>query len=351
MFALKLSSPGKLEFVQAPRPTPAPDELLIRVHRVGICGTDVEMLRGTMPYFRMGLAKYPVILGHEWSGTVAEAGSAVDLFKPGDPVTGDVSIGCGRCPNCMRGDYHVCVVKQEVGLCRGKDGGFAQYLTMPARHCYRLPPGVSLDDGALVEPAATTVKAVRKAGFQAGSTVLVAGDGPIGLLALQAVLADGAGWVVLSGACPAKLDLARSLGAHAVANVRTDDPVAFVLDHTRGLGVDFAVEASGHNAAVDQCLRAVRQGGTVSLIGIYEQPIERIDLGSVVVRDVTLSGSVASPNAFEPTLRLMAAGKLKVAPLVSHVLDLAEGAKAFELQQQRPDERVKIHLKPPAGDA
>jgi threonine dehydrogenase-like Zn-dependent dehydrogenase len=100
------------------------------------------MLRGTMPYFKLGWARYPVILGHEWSGTVVEAGRAVDTFAAGDAVTGDVTIGCGRCTNCMRGWYNLCVTKQEVGLCRGKDGAFAQYLTMPARHTYKLPAGV-----------------------------------------------------------------------------------------------------------------------------------------------------------------------------------------------------------------
>lgn len=348
MFAYQLTGPEQGRFVELDRPVPKEDELLIRTHVVGICGTDVEMLRGTMPYFQLGWATYPVILGHEWSGTVVQTGSAVADFVIGDRVTGDVTIGCGRCTSCMAGHYNVCVIKQEVGLCRGKDGGFAQYLTMPARHSYRLPPEVDLDAGALVEPAATVLKAIRKAQFEPGATVLVTGDGPIGLLALQAALAYGAGWVVLSGASTAKLALGRKLGAHATIDVRTTNVTEYILDHTGGRGVDYTIEASGHPQALNDSLTATRQGGTISVVGIYERPIEKLDMGMAVVRDLTLCCSVASPNAFEQTLRLMASGKLDVSPLITHHIDLEEAPKAFELQQQADDSRIKIHLRPPS---
>ena len=347
MFALRLSGPQACEFVETERPRPADDEVLIRVHRVGICGTDVEMLRGTMPYFRLGWTQYPVILGHEWSGTIVEAGTAVDRFTAGDRVTGDVSIGCGRCEPCMRGLYNLCEVKQEVGLCRGKDGAFAQYLTMPARHCYALPEGVSLDAGALVEPAATVVKAIRKAGMEPGVTALITGDGPIGLLAVQAALAHGAGWVVLAGTEPSKLKLGRELGAHVVVDVRKEDLKEVVMDNTANRGVDLAVEASGNGQALSSCMDCTRMGGTVSVVGIYEEPIAQLDMGMAVVRDLNLICSVASPNSFEQTLRLMALGKIDGEPLVTHVLPLAEAGKAFEIQQTAVEERIKIHLEPP----
>lgn len=346
MYAFELTGPNEFQYVEKDRPSPGDDELLIRVHRVGICGTDVEMLRGTMPYFRLGWAHYPVILGHEWSGTVVEVGTAVSTFETGDQVTGDVSIGCGRCVNCMRGFYNLCTVKQEVGLCRGKDGAFAQFLAMPERHCYRIPEGVSLDDAALVEPSATVVKAVRKVGFEPGATVYVAGDGPIGLLAMQAAKACGAGWVVIGGTCPSKLELARKLGADASVDVRNENLDTFILDQTGGLGVDYAIEASGHNEALLDCIRVTRQGGTISVVGIYEHPIDGLDMGMAVVKDLSLCCSVASPNAFEPTMRLMAAGKIQVAPLVTHVLNLEEAPEAFEIQQSKPETRIKIHLRP-----
>jgi L-iditol 2-dehydrogenase len=194
------------------------------------------------------------------------------------------------------------------------------------------------------------VKAIRKAGFEPGATILVTGDGPIGLLALQAAVAYGAGWVALSGTSPAKLALARQFGASTVLDVREQNPVECVMDLTHGLGVDYSIEASGHNQALEHCLRATRQGGTISVVGIYEEPIEKLDMGLAVVRDLTISCSVASPNAFEQTLRLMASGKIKAKPMVTHVLDLAEATKAFEIQQTQADQRIKIQLCPPSGE-
>jgi len=144
--------------------------------------------------------------------------------------------------------------------------------------------------------------------------------------------------------------MARTLGADAVVDVRETDVVTFVNDHTRGLGVDYAVEASGHPAALEHCLQATRQGGSISVVGIYEQPIEKLDIGMAVVRDLTLCCSVASPNTFEQTLRLIASGKMQVKPLVTQVFALAEAAKALEVQQTGADRRIKIHIEPPEGE-
>ena len=350
MYAFQLTGPNQYQYIEMDRPTPRENELLIRIHRVGICGTDVEMVKGTMPYFRLGWTKYPVILGHEWSGTVVETGRAVEGFHAGEPVTGDVSIGCSQCEQCLRGFYNLCEIKQEVGLCRGKDGAFAQYLIMPARHCYPIPEGVTLDAGALVEPAATVVKAIRKAGMEPGATVLVTGDGPIGLLALQAALAYGAGWVLLAGTQATKLQLGRKFGAHSTVNILKEDLLQIIMDQTRGRGVDLTVEASGNGTALNGCMNCVRQGGTVSVVGIYEEPIEKLDMGMAVVRDLNICCSVASPNTFTQTLRLMAAGKIQVEPLVTHVLHLEEAEKAFGIQQEAPHERMKIHLEPPTNE-
>ena len=187
-------------------------------------------------------------------------------------VTGDVSIGCGHCEPCLNGSYNLCVTKQEVGLCRGKDGAFAQYLTMPARHCYRLPEGVSLEAGALVEPAATVVKAIRKAGLEPGALALITGDGPIGLLAAQAALASGAGWVVLAGTEPTKLEIGKQLGVHRTVDVTRENLHEIVMDETRGRGVDLALEGSGNGQALNACLDGARQGGRSRSSGSTRSP-------------------------------------------------------------------------------
>jgi len=346
MKAARLTAPRRIEYLDVPEPTCADDEVLIQVKKVGVCGTDVEMYHGTMAYFKMGWTQYPITLGHEWSGVVVDRGRDVAEPAVGDRVTGDVTIGCGRCDNCMRGMYNICLSKIEVGLCRGKDGAYADYLTMPARHTYRIPDSVSFEEAACTEPAATVVKAIRKAQFEPGAICVILGDGPIGLLGLQAADACGAGMVILTGTIDAKLDVGRKIGADLTVNVRKEDLRAIIDDVTNGVGADFVMEASGNPDAFKQAAEITRMGGTVSVVGLYETPIPDCDMGTAVVRDLNLITSVASQNAFRQTLRLMARGKIRTRPLISHEFSLAETTRAFDVQINRPAERTKILLAP-----
>ncbi|MBI3830958.1 MAG: alcohol dehydrogenase catalytic domain-containing protein [Planctomycetes bacterium] len=346
MKAARLTSKRSIEFTEVPTPEPAPGEVLIRVKAAGVCYTDVEMFNGTQPYFAMGLAHYPLILGHEWSGEIAALGVGVNAFKPGERVTGDVSLGCTRCRFCLAGQYNLCVVKQEVGLCRGKDGAFAEFLTMPARHVYRLPDDLSYEEGAGVEPAATCVKGIHKTGLNAGDAVLVAGDGTIGLLGIQAAKAAGAGLVIATGTDEKKLALALELGADVAVDVRKQMPAEAARAATSGFGVDLALECSGRIPALRDCIESVRMGGRLCVIGVYEKSYPDFPATDLVVRDISFVGSVASPNAFPQTLRFMRQGRIRLAPLVTHTLPLAEVARAFEIMENPASGRIKILLKP-----
>lgn len=346
MEAVSLVEKRKFDYVSVRTPVPAENEVLIRIKAVGICYTDVEMFNGTQPYFAMGLAHFPVILGHEWSGEIVEAGRNVTRFRTGDRVTGDVSIGCGQCRFCMTGFYNLCTIKQEVGLCRGKDGAFAQFLTMPERHVYLLPTCVSYEEGAGVEPAATAVKAISKAGLSAGDTVLVSGDGTIGLLAVQAARAFGAGNVIVSGSSQMKLKLALELGADVAVDVTKDSAIDVCKDETGGLGVDFAIEAAGQIPALRDCIKAVRMGGKLCVIGVYEQPYPDFPAAELVVRDITLYGSIASPNAFPATLGLFENGRIRTRPLITHEFKLSQASEAIGLMEDKSTERIKILLRP-----
>lgn len=346
MNAVSLVAKRKFDCVSIQTPAPADNEVLIRVKAVGICYTDVEMFNGTQPYFAMGLAHFPVILGHEWSGEIVETGRDAKRFCVGERVTGDVSIGCGQCRFCMTGSYNLCVVKQEVGLCRGKDGAFAEFLTMPERHVYALPKSVSYEEGAGVEPAATCVKAISKAGLSPGDSVLVTGDGTIGLLAVQAAKAFGAGLVIVSGNTQMKLKLARELGADIAVDVSKDNAVDVCKDATGGLGVDFAIEAAGQIPALRDCIRCVRMGGKLCVIGVYETPYPDFPAAELVVRDITFYGSIASPNAFPGTLRFLERGSIRTRPLITHEFKLSDARQAFEVMEQRSAERIKVLLRP-----
>jgi 2-desacetyl-2-hydroxyethyl bacteriochlorophyllide A dehydrogenase len=346
MKAARLTGPDRIEYLDVPRPMCGDDEVLVQVKCVGVCGTDVEMYRGTMAYFKMGWTQYPITLGHEWSGIVVECGREATGFAAGDRVTGDVTIGCQYCENCLRGLYNLCLSKIEVGLCRGKDGAYAEYLTMPARHTFKVPDEVTFEEAAMVEPAATVVKAIRKAPFEPGAVCVIQGDGPIGLLALQAADACGAGKLILAGTVDAKLQLGRELGADVIVNVRHQDLQEVVATVTGGVGADYVMEASGSNEALQQAVAIVRMGGTLNLVGLYETPVSEFDMGNVVVRDLNIITSVASPNVFPQTLRLMARGRIRTRPLISHELPLSEAARAFDIQINHPAERMKILLHP-----
>ena len=346
MNAVALTAKRTFECRTVPTPEPVGDEVLIRIKAAGICYSDIEMFNGTQPYFAMGLANYPVILGHEWSGEIVAIGKAVRRWRTGQRVTGDVSIGCGECRFCMTGCYHLCVVKQEVGLCRGKDGAFAEFLIMPERHLYALPDTLSDEEGALVEPAATCVKAIGKSGLAPGDTVLVTGDGTIGLLAAQAAKAFGAGTVIVSGGTEMKLKLALQLGADAALNISDGNVAHACKQATGGLGVDLAIEASGQIPALRDCIQSVRMGGKICAIGVYEKTYPDFPAADLVVRDITLIGSVASPNAFPATLQLMQRGSIRTKPLITHEFKLGEVRHAFQVMEERAAERVKILLRP-----
>jgi 2-desacetyl-2-hydroxyethyl bacteriochlorophyllide A dehydrogenase len=346
MKAAKLFGPRDIRYVDVDRPVPGRGGILIRVKAVGLCGTDLEVYNGTMPYLAMGWAKYPMILGHEWSGIVEEVGEGVSIIKKGDRVTGDVSIGCGKCAYCLRGFYNLCLERTEVGLCRGKDGAYAEFLTMPERHCYRLPEGVSFEEGAVVEATATVVKAINKTGIALGDITVVQGDGPIGLLALQAAQAAGSAIVILAGTFPEKLRLGRTLGADVTVNVKEENLRDVVGKFTDGIGADVVLEACGKAEAVVQATEAVRAGGKICLIGVYETPVSSFNASIVVTQDINLYGSIASPNAFIPTLRLMKSGKIKTAPLISHRLPLSKIAEGMRILEKEIATRNKIVMIP-----
>ena len=219
MKAAVLTGVKKFNYMNVEKPELKPGEVLIKVKAVGICGTDMELYYGTMPFFKTGLSKYPLIPGHEWSGVVEKLGTEVTTFKSGDKVTGDVSIGCGKCINCKRGLYNLCTNRREVGISGGKDGAFAEFIVIPEQFTYKLPDTVSFDSAALTEPTATVVKSIYKAPIRLGDIVLVLGTGAIGLMGLQAAIAAGAGYTIIVGRKEPKLKIAKQFGADRVVNI------------------------------------------------------------------------------------------------------------------------------------
>ena len=320
--------------------------MLIKVKAVGVCGSDVELYEGVHPYLERGLTTLPITPGHEWSGRIEKTGSEVEQFDPGDRVTGDVTLACGDCDYCMSGNYNLCPNRIVVGSYRNKDGAFAEYLRMPARHLYDIPEGVSYKEAAMTEPAATCVYGVKRTGLEFGSSVLVIGDGAIGQLALQSAAAAGAGEIIMSGSYDQKLEIAQGLSGTETINRHNWNVVERVRELTRGEGVDVVLEASGNEKGLDQALKALKPGGKVCLLSIYPQEELSADINSVVFKDADLYGVLGSPGSFSQTLSMMGKGKKKQKKLISHVVSLENAEKAFDFVYNQRENTIKTVIEP-----
>src|SRR3954468_18917955 len=219
MRAIEFHGAERLQLVERPDPEPVEGQLLIAPSAVGICGTDIEIFDGSLAYFRMGLAEYPIVPGHEWTGTVVDVGSGVTGFTAGDRVVGEVAIGCGVCVRCRAGRRHLCAKRTETGIVH-MDGAMASRLVFPSGFAHR----VELEPraGALVEPTSVALHAVRR-GRVAGQRVLIVGAGPIGLLAAQCARAEGAAEVVVSDTREDRLTLAAAPGFPPAAALPDDE--------------------------------------------------------------------------------------------------------------------------------
>ncbi|MBS3969409.1 MAG: alcohol dehydrogenase catalytic domain-containing protein [Clostridia bacterium] len=346
MKAIQFIEPWSVKCVDVSLPEINQDEVLIKVKAVGVCGTDLELLSGDMPHIKNGFTKYPLIPGHEWAGEIVEVGNSVKSFNIGDRVTGDVSIGCGCCYICRTGRYNLCPNRVVVGSYRNKDGAYAEYLKMPERHLYKLPDNISYEEGALVEPAATSAYAVMKARIGLGEKVLVIGDGPIGQLAVQCAKIAGATKVINVGSWDEKLEVAKQLGADAALNYKKDDMVAAALELTNGEGVDTVIETSGNKIAFNQSIKSIRPGGKIALLSFYSETEISAAINNFIIKDAEMIGILASPNAFKPTLALMETGRINVKPLITHKFPLHQAEEALEMVRSKKECKIKVLLIP-----
>ena len=345
MKAIRFMAPETIEYGEVPQPIAKDDEVLAEIAYAGFCATDIELLTGEMIHIKNGNTTYPLIPGHEWSGTVVAVGKNVRDFKIGDKVTSDVSLGCGTCDNCRKGHYNLCPNREVVGSFRNRQGVFAQYIAAPERHLYKIPASLSLEEAALAEPAATAMYAIEKARIPAGAQVLVIGDGPIGQLAAQLANLSGASRVILAGSWDSKLAVAKDCGIAHTINYHNEDIVTRSQELTDG-GPEIIIETSGSNAALDMAVRALKPTGRIVAVSWYSGAKVEVAMNTLIVKDGELIGSLASPNAFAPVLRYMAEGKLNVKPLITHVKALNEVEDVVKMVRAKKEMRIKVLLKP-----
>jgi threonine 3-dehydrogenase len=325
MRALVKTAPGPgLTLTQVPEPEIGINDVLIRVLRTGICGTDLHI--DSWDPWAAERIKTPMVIGHEFVGEVVAVGSNVNDFAAGDVVSGEGHLVCGRCRNCMAGRRHLCARTSGLGVDR--QGCFAEYVALPMTNVWRHADGIDLDVAAIFDPFGNAVHSALSFPVL-GEDVLITGAGPIGLMAAAVARHAGARFVVISDVNPARLALAGRMGATRAVDVRSEslDDVRRYLGMTEGF--DVGLEMSGHPSALPSMVTSMAHGGRIALLGIAAEPVS-VDWNHVVFNMLTIKG-IYGREMYETwyAMTVMLQSGLDVSPVITHRFSAAEYETAF----------------------
>lgn len=323
------AEPGALELWEKPIPQPAADEVLVKVRAAAICGTDVH-IRAWNEWSQKRMHP-PVTIGHEFCGEVVELGKDVKGIEIGDIVSAESHIPCNVCSDCRRGNRHVCQHTGLMGVTR--DGGFAEYVTVPAEIVYVAPKDVSYQTLAILEPFGQAVHAVMDYPV-CGKTIAIVGCGPIGIMCVMVAKRMGAAKIIAVELNPTRGQLALDNGADVLVNPAECDPVERIMALTGGVGVDIAIEMSGSVIAEEQATRYIRPEGKFVVAGLPSQPFT-FDLSEFAYKGITLHGAAARLlfETWEQTDSLLKQG-LRLDSIVTHELPLEQFNEAIDLMEQ-----------------
>jgi len=325
MLACFLDAPKKVRVKDVPIPNLTPGDILVRMEASGICGTDLEKIEG-----QLGPGG---ILGHEVSGTIERVAKDVTRYKPGDRVVAHHHVPCYQCVDCSRGDFTLCTEFKETNI---DPCGFAEYFRVPQYNVARgavipLPPELSFEEGAMIEPTACCIRAVRRAHVQEADNVLVVGLGPTGLTQIQLLRHATTGKIIGSDIIDARLKLGEKLGADETINALTEDVPAHVRKVT-GEGIDLAIVSTGNEKALNQAFSSVRKGGRILLFGAPSREASyQLNVSDLFTRQITLLSSYSCVEAeMEEAIRLVSKKELDLKSLISNRFKLRDSEKAME---------------------
>lgn len=333
---------GATEVREVPAPTIGPDDVLVETAYIGICGSDPHMHHNKVSY----KVNVPLILGHEFAGTIAEVGANVKGWKVGDRVTSETHADfCGKCVMCRTNNYHVCRERKGYGF--QIDGAFAKYVKVPSRILHKVPDNVSLKEASLTEPFCVAYSSlVKHSPLKPGDLVVIIGPGPIGLLCTKMASILGASDIVVIGTDgdDARMEIAKKLGATMTINSSKQDPVSIIMGMRDGYGADLVVDAAGFSPTLKLSLDVVRPCGQINKIGWGPGPVG-FSLDQLISKAVALQGTFSHNwDVWEKCLVLMGERTVDLSEIVTHELPLDQWQKGFDLMESK--EGLKIVLTP-----
>ena len=352
MRAVVFTEPDHFELADVPDPASNADLVTVAVKSTTICGTDVKILHGTVPF-----VTFPHIPGHEFGGEIVEVGANVKGLRKGDLVGVEAHVGCGKCPRCLEGLYNLCenYGNEESGHAHigfTVAGGLAEYCAVPGKAVHVLPEGLTANQAAFTDTVGIVLWAFERAGgVHGGETVAIVGPGALGLLAVQVARSLGAGRVIVVGTAEdgPRLELAKRLGADDVVVAESgQSPARRVRELTNDKGVDLVVEFAGTSDAGRESLEMARRGGRVVLGGATSPGRElNVDLSVIVRGHLNIFGSVANPQSISRRANVMMQKVLvDVTPLITHEMPLSEFSSAWKMFTERIEYPIRIMMHP-----
>jgi len=340
MKAAILYKPMDMRIEEIDIPQIGSNEVLVKMKRVGICGSDVHFyLHGRIASY---IVKSPLILGHECSGEIVEVGQEVSNLKIGQRVVIEPGFVCGKCFYCRSGRYNLCKEVKFYGA-PPFHGTFAEYVTAPKQNVYPIPEKMSYEEGAMIEPFAVGMMASKMGKVSVNDTVAVLGAGPIGQMVLQASKVHGAPEIIVTDVIDYRLEYAKKYGANHVINAAEEDVVDMIKDFTDGEGVDVVIDASGAPSAIRQAVDIVKPGGRVVLVGYPREDVS-LPLAEVISKELTLQGIHRYANVYPAAIKAVSSGRAIVKPYVSHIYPFEKILEGFEAHIKRIGNPMKIQI-------
>lgn len=332
-----VESPGKVTLREEEVSKPGPGQVLIRVKASSICGSDLHIFKGKHPS-----APLPVTVGHELAGDVVETGQGVTRFKSGDRVVVEPVLVCGTCSPCREGTYGYCD-NLSFHYRRGQ-GALTRYFLAPEEFTYPLPAHLSYEAGALIEPLAVAVHAVKRANVQMGEKVLVLGAGAIGILVAALCRLVGAEEVITADLADFRLEKAKQMGATRTINTQRDALDELIRKLIGGRGVDKSFECVGIEKTLLQAMESLRKGGVATVLGIFEEPRVTLPSTLFVAKEITVQGAQGYCWDFRTALGLTQ--RIDLTQLVTHIFPLEQVSEAFAAALRPEDQPLKVLIRP-----